>query len=140
MPIAKVIKDFNSRNIEFFLSISFISVFVDKMSNCSIEHINYSTTKFRWKHILALNDILKRKLQINSFIYNIYLCRSSYKDVFPHRIVKCFEKIIVSDKNYWNNCKVVHVTLKLHTPTGWFIALSMTVAQLIKHFRSVIGR
>ena len=33
---------------------------------------------------LALNDILKRKLQINSFIYNISLYGSSYWDVFPY--------------------------------------------------------
>ena len=43
---------------------------------------------------------MKRQLQMNNFIQNICLCGSSYKDVFPYCIKKCFEKMIASDKNY----------------------------------------
>ena len=49
---------------------------------------------------------------------NIGLYGSSHKDVFPYHIVKCLEKMIASDKKYWNNCTVAHVTLKLYTPVG----------------------
>ena len=55
-----------------------------------------------------------KTLQINSFIENTGLCGSSEKDVFPYHIVKCFEKMTTSDKNYWNNCTVAHITLKLY--------------------------
>ena len=38
---------------------------------------------------------------------------------FPiYHTVKCFEKMNASDKNYWNNCTVAHMKLKLYTPTG----------------------
>ena len=88
-----------------------------------------TTTKFYWKHILALDDIL----QLNSFIYNIYLFKSSHKDVFPYHMIW----MIASGKNYWNNYIVAHVSLKLYTPTGWFIILSINVAQPLKHSQSL---
>ena len=49
---------------------------------------------------------------------NICLYGSSHEDVFPYHIVNCFEKMIASDKNYWNYCTVVHITLKVYTQTG----------------------
>ena len=62
--------------------------------------------------MLAPNDILKRKLQINGFMQNICLCGSSYKNVFFS--LSQSEKMIALNKNYWNNCTVAHITLKLY--------------------------
>ena len=104
-----------------FLLIFFISVFINKKLNCSTEHINYRKRKFHWKHTLALNDILKRKLQINSFIIEHM---SVWKFIWRGNIImKYFEKMIASDNNYWNNCTVAHIVLKLHKLTGSFIIL-----------------
>ena len=77
---------------------------------------------------------MKRKLQINSFIYNTCLCGSSYKDIFPYCVVKCLETMIASEQDSWNNCTNAHISLKLHKLTGWFIVLCMNVVQLLKHF------
>ena len=51
-----------------------------------------ATTKFHWKHILALNYILKKKLQINSFIENICLYGSSHKNVLPYQLQNISKK------------------------------------------------
>ena len=37
---------------------------------------------------------------------------------FPIYIVKCFEKLIASEKMSWNSCTVAHISLKLHKLTG----------------------
>ena len=112
--------------------ISFISNFIDKKPNSSNEHINYNKTSL--KTYISSKWYLKRKLQINSFIYNTCLCGSSYKDVFPYYVVKFVGKMIASEQDSWNNCTVAHISLKLHKLTGWFIILYINVVQLLKHF------
>ena len=70
-----------------------------------------------------------------------YVCLEvQIKMYFPYDIVKCFEKMIALYKNYWNNCTVAHIPLISLKLTGWFIILCMNVAQLLKHFISVIDR
>ena len=44
-------------------------------------------------------------------MHTICLYGSSHKDAFPYCIKKCFEKMIASDKNYWNNCTVSLLSL-----------------------------
>ena len=67
--------------------------------------------------MLALNDILKRKLQI--VLYRTYVCVEVHiKMFFPYYIVKCFEKMILSYKKYWDNCTAAHLILKLHKMAG----------------------
>ena len=86
---------------------------------------------FYWKYILAVNDILKENYK-QIVLYRTYVCSLSHCEMFW--------KIIASDKNHLNNCTVSHITLKLHKLTGWFIITCMDIAQLLKHFRNVIGR
>ena len=45
---------------------------------------------------------------------------------FPYHIMKYFEKMIASDKSYWNNCTVLQQNTQ--------VILHMNVAQLLKHF------
>ena len=48
-------------------------------------------------------------------LYRTYVCVEVHLKMFlPYPIVKCFEKMITSDKNYWNNWTVAHITLKLY--------------------------
>ena len=51
----------------------------------------------------------KENYKLNSFIKNTYLSGNLYKDIFPYYIVKCFGKMIASEK------KILGINAKLHT-------------------------